>query len=88
LKSSSSSGLEHRERLLAGAGDGAADAHLALDDEIEPVPRLALVEDVLARLEALLATDFGDACELALVQVLEERDGTQQRGGGVGHGRG
>ena len=41
-------GLEHGERFLAAARHVAADADLAVDDQVEPVAVLAFAEDVLA----------------------------------------
>src|ERR1035437_8891418 len=71
-------GLEHGQRFLAAAGYRAADAHFALDDQEEPVPRLALPEHVFARHELLVAADFRNARELAVVEILEDGDLPQQ----------
>ena len=77
--------LEHRERFLAAAGNRAADPHFALDDQEQPVPRLAFAKHVLAGLELLIAADFRDAREVALIEILEDGDLPQQVDD-VGHG--
>src|SRR5439155_21319966 len=71
-------GLVDGERLLARAGNGARDAHLAFGADKQPVAGLAFLEDVMAGGELVLAAHFTHAGELPLVVVLEDRRVLQQ----------
>src|SRR2546426_1646222 len=64
--------LEHGQRFFAGSRDRPGDPNFAIRDQEQPVARLAFLEDVLADGELLLTADFGDAGELAVVEILED----------------
>ena len=71
-------GLEHRERFFTAAGNRAADAHLALDDQKEPVAGLALAKHILAGDELLIAAHLGHASKLAVVEIFENGDSAEE----------
>src|SRR5207245_10797425 len=64
---------EDGHRLLARPRDGARDPDLAFRDDEQAVAGLAFLEDVLPDGEFLLPAHLGDASELPVVQVLEDR---------------
>src|SRR6478736_1783406 len=63
--------LQHRQRFLAGARDGAADPHFTGDDDEEAVPRFPLLEDGGLGRELLLLADLGHTRQFPLVEVGE-----------------
>jgi hypothetical protein len=65
---------EHRERLFAHAGHFAADAHLAVEDEVKLVAGVAVLENLGAGRVRLLRRDLGDELEPLRFEPCEELD--------------
>jgi len=72
--------LQDGQRLLAHAGNLAADAHRARENDEELVARGALGEDRGAARVGLLDTEAGDAPQVHRRQIREEADLGQARG--------
>ena len=70
-------GAEDREEVLAAVAGGAAELHLAVDDDVEPVAGVALVEEHVAAAQLRLAHRATQGGGGLVVERAEERRLTQ-----------